>query len=132
MDLHTDMKKQLMAMAGISDPAEFDKMVQEMAPSMKEKVTEASTKLRQHSPFQMHFIQMLTILEEAGAQKFVALNDDLEGQIQYTCDTLQKYPEFRDVRSLMSNTNGNQVSYEKTNYILIKKTRSAMKRLTIS
>lgn len=33
MNMNEDVRKQLMEMAGISDPAEFDRMVRELAPS---------------------------------------------------------------------------------------------------
>jgi hypothetical protein len=111
MDLHVDMKKQLMAMAGITEMAEFDEMVKDMAPDIKEKVTEASTKKKQHSPFHIHFVQMLALLEEAGSGQFDVLNGDLEDQIQNTFVILQqKYPEFSDVRNFMASNNKIEVS----------------------
>ena len=69
MDLHPDMKKQLMAMAGIKDASEFDQLVRDMGPAIRDKVAESAVRQKQHSPFQIHFVQMLDILEKAGSDK---------------------------------------------------------------
>ena len=69
MEFHPDMKKQLMAMAGIKDTSEFDQLVRDMGPAIRDKLAESAARQKQHSPFQIHFVQMLDILEKAGIKK---------------------------------------------------------------
>lgn len=81
-----------MALAGMTDESEFEKFVKDMIPEAENVVKQKN----RHSPFQLHYIKMLTIIESKGLHEFEKLNEDIEKQVQYTFDEINALEEFVD------------------------------------
>jgi len=107
MDMPPDMKKQLMQMAGITDVNEFDKMAstfaeknQEFAKSTKDNAAQSGKKKKQ-SPFQVHFVKMLALIDVQGQSNFDCLNKDIEAQLKYVYEAIDCDVEYNDMFEFM-------------------------------
>ena len=93
MELNADMKKQLMALAGMTEQSEFDDLVRKLAPS----VQEAKIARQQSSPFHIHFIRLVAHVEAEGLEKFDNLG--VEDKIGRICEIIET---DRDLKSLLT------------------------------
>eukprot|EP00094_Tigriopus_californicus_P006260 TCALIF_06026-PA protein Name:"Similar to SMYD4 SET and MYND domain-containing protein 4 (Pongo abelii)" AED:0.08 eAED:0.08 QI:8/0.66/0.25/1/0.33/0.5/4/0/663 len=97
MEMTQDVKKQLMALAGMTDESEFEKFVKDMVPEAENTIKQQN----RHSPFQLHYIKMLTTIESKGLDEFARWNGDIEKQLQYTFNEINALEEFVDPRNFL-------------------------------
>ena len=97
MELNADMKKQLMAMAGISDPSEFDNLVRRIVPAASSALSKEDQKFKsqQKSPFHIHFIKLIASIEQDGLDEFDKL--DFDSQLQRVFDLVDKDRELNEL-----------------------------------
>ena len=95
MNLNEDIKKQLMSLAGMTDPSEFETFVRQLNPE-----TPLPKTIKTKSPFQMHFVKMLALVESFGLDRIRDL--DLQGQIEYVFGLISEDKELGDFESFFN------------------------------
>ena len=101
MNINEDMKKQLMAMAGMTDPAEFESFLKNIEPATREVIAASSNgKSGRESPFSLHFIKMMDALEKHDLAGFEACAD-LRAQIAHAHSVIDAVDEYRDVHNML-------------------------------
>ena len=103
MDLPADVKKQLMQMAGITDPKEFDQMAEKIAGKATQAAQNPTPKPPQQSrqsPFQVHFVKLMALIELQSGISFES-QDDLKAQIQEVYTILNSDPDYQDMSSFI-------------------------------
>lgn len=111
MELPLETKKQLMKLAGITDVSEFDEMAKKVASSSashKNKSGENQSDVRRNvkmSPFQVHFVKMRAMVEAEGMDKFVAMNDRVQAQVEHVLRIISEDPEYTDMSAFVGQLN---------------------------
>jgi len=94
--LTEEMKQQLMKVVGMSDTAEFDNLVKQHAPQIKD----FGETLNRHSPFDLQQVLMKEQVEASGINKYTELRT-LEEKVGYVYTLLSKDPEFKDIKKMI-------------------------------
>jgi len=87
-----EMKAQLMKVTGITDMAEFDKLVKEHVPHIEN----FDKTFEKHSPFDLQLVMFREQVESQGTKEFRSL-PDVEQKVEHVYKILIKDPEFRDI-----------------------------------
>ena len=90
--MNAEMKAQLMKVTGITDVAEFDKLVKEHVPHIEN----FDKTFDKHSPFDLQLVMYKEQVESMGMKEFRRL-DRLEEKVEHVYKILIKDPDFRDV-----------------------------------
>jgi len=90
-----EMKAQLMKVTGITDVAEFDKMVKEHVPHIEN----FDQTFEKHSPFDLQLVMFKEQIESQGTKEFRRLAD-VEEKVEHVYKILIKDPDFRDISKL--------------------------------
>lgn len=107
MDLPADVKKQLMQMAGITDPKEFDQMAEKIAGKATQAAASSNNSTpkppqqSRQSPFQVHFVKLMALIELQSEISFESQND-LKAQIQEVYNILNSDPDYHDIKTFIA------------------------------